>query len=49
MTIICFVIFTGLVFVRRISVFAATHVFADAMILLTIIIIFASGMHKLGD
>lgn len=38
-----------LVFVRRIQVFAATHIFADAMIAITIIIIVASGVHKFNS
>lgn len=35
-------------FVRKIEVFASTHVFADAMILITILIIFAEGSHKMS-
>lgn len=42
---ICMLIYVPLVMVRKIEVFAATHVFADAMIVITLIIIFAyAGM-----
>ncbi len=34
-------IYVPLVMVRKIEVFAATHVFADAMIIITLIIIFS--------
>lgn len=38
--IVCFIIFTLLCWVRRIEVFAATHVFGNVMILITIIYVF---------
>lgn len=42
---ICMLIYVPLVMVRKIEVFAATHVFADAMIVITLVIIFAyAGM-----
>jgi proton-coupled amino acid transporter len=45
----CFFIFASLCFVRKIEVFAVTHVFADAMILLAIIIIFYYGAINLQE
>ena len=45
----CLLLFSLLVFVRRIQVFAATHVFADAMIAITIIIIMATGIRKMSN
>ena len=37
---ICMLIFVPLVFVRKIQVFATTHLFADIMIILSLIVIF---------
>lgn len=45
--IICFIVLTGLIMIRNIKIFAKTHMFADSMILLTIIIIFATGCEKI--
>lgn len=44
---VCFILFSLLMFVRRIEVFASTHVFGDAMIFITILIIFAEGIVKM--
>ena len=42
---ICAAIYIPLVMVRKIEVFAATHIFADAMIIITTIVIFVyAGM-----
>ena len=41
--IFCLVIFTLLAFVRKIQIFAATHIFADIMIVLTLIYIIVYG------
>jgi solute carrier family 36 (proton-coupled amino acid transporter) len=46
--IFCFFLFSSLCFVRKIEIFAATHVFADVMILLAIIIIVVFGSINLG-
>jgi proton-coupled amino acid transporter len=42
-TMFCFFLFAMLCFVRKIEIFAVTHVFADVMILLAIIIIVIFG------
>lgn len=39
----CWVVFTLLSFVRKIEKFAATHIFADVMILITLITVFIYG------
>jgi amino acid permease len=39
LAIFCFILFTLLCYVRKIEVFAATHVFADSMIVLTVIVV----------
>lgn len=39
----CFVIFSLLCLVRRIEIFAATHLFANVMIVLTIISVLVQG------
>lgn len=49
MTLICFGVFSALVCVRQIGVFTWTNAFANAMIILTIILIIGSGIHKLSD
>ena len=43
----CFLLFSFLCFVRKIEIFAATHIFADAMIMLAIIIIVSFGGIKI--
>lgn len=45
---ICFVVFTLLCWVRKIEIFAQTHIFADIMILLTLIYVIAMGAIKLS-
>lgn len=47
--VLCFIILAGLVMIRNIKLFASTHIFADSMILLTLIIIIASGCAKIKD
>lgn len=42
----CLVVYAPLCFVRRIEVFASTHVFADAMIAITIITIIVYSIKK---
>ena len=45
----CLILFSFLCFVRKIEVFAATHLFADAMIMLAIIIIVSFGGIKISN
>jgi amino acid permease len=45
---ICFVVFTLLCFVRKIEVFAPTHMFANVMIILTVVIVVVYGVVALG-
>lgn len=45
----CFVMFSLLCFVRKIEVFAATHIFADLMILLAIVTIVSFGTVEIKD
>ena len=47
--IFCLILFSFLCFVRKIEVFAATHLFADAMIMLAIIIIVSFGGIKISN
>lgn len=37
--LLCFVIYTPMVFVRKIETFAATHLFGDVMIIITVVAI----------
>ena len=46
---ICAIIYIPLVMVRKIEVFAATHIFADAMIIITTIVIFVYAGMDLGE
>ena len=46
---ICAAIYIPLVMVRKIEVFAATHIFADAMIIITTIVIFVYAGMDLGE
>ena len=46
---ICMAIYVPLVMVRKIEVFAATHVFADIMIILTVIIIMVYAGIDIGE
>lgn len=39
----CFVVFTLLCWVRKIEIFAQTHIFADVMILLTLLYVVVEG------
>jgi amino acid permease len=41
--LMCFILFTLLCFVRKIEVFASTHVFADVMIALTLVVVVVYG------
>lgn len=45
---ICMAIYVPLVLVRKIEVFAYTHVFGDIMIIITIIVIFGYAGASLG-
>ena len=45
---ICMLIYVPLVMVRKIEVFASTHVFGDIMIIITIIVIFGYASSSLG-
>uniref|UniRef100_A0A7S3G106 Amino acid transporter transmembrane domain-containing protein n=1 Tax=Strombidium rassoulzadegani TaxID=1082188 RepID=A0A7S3G106_9SPIT len=45
----CFVIFTLLCFVRKIEIFAVTHLFADIMIVLTLIVVVIYGARELAE
>ena len=45
---ICMLIYVPLVMVRKIEVFASTHVFGDIMIIITMIIIFGYATASLG-
>lgn len=47
--IICFIGFTLLCFVRKIEIFAKTHVFADLMILLTVTFVVVYGCYALAE
>lgn len=47
--IMCFVLFTLLCYVRKIEVFASTHVFADLMIVLTLLVIIVEGCIELNS
>lgn len=50
MPAVCIVLLTALILVRNIKMFAGTHMFADAMIFITIVIIAASGFERVqGD
>lgn len=44
----CLFLFSGLCFVRKIEIFAVTHIFADLMILLAIVIIVIYGSMELA-
>lgn len=46
---ICMAIYVPLVMVRKIEVFAVTHVFADVMIILTVIILMAYAGVDIGE
>jgi len=48
-TIFCFIIFTLLCLVRKIEKFAITHLFADAMIVLTLIVVVIYGSINLKN
>ena len=39
----CFWLFTMLCFIRKIQIFASTHLFADVMILMTVIVVVVYG------
>lgn len=45
----CFILFTFLCFVRNIQVFAVTHVFANFMIVVTLIIIIVEGFININE
>ena len=47
--LICVAIYTPLVLVRKIEVFAVTHLFGDIMIILTLIVIFAYAGYYVHD
>ena len=47
--LLCFFMFSMLCFVRKIEVFAATHIFADVMILLAIVTIVSYGSVEIKD
>jgi len=49
LAIFCFIIFTLLCYVRKIEIFASTHLFADIMIVLTLIAIMSYAGIKMGD
>lgn len=46
---ICMAIYVPLVMVRKIEVFAATHIFGDLMIIITVITICVYGGIEVGD
>lgn len=43
----CFFVFSLLCFIRKIEIFAVTHVFADIMILITMIVVIVFGIKNL--
>ena len=45
----CLVIFTLLCWVRKIEIFASTHVFADIMILMTLIYVIIMGIVQISE
>ena len=45
---ICMLLYVPLVMVRKIEVFASTHVFGDIMIIITMIIIFGYATASFG-
>lgn len=47
--LICMCIFVPLVFVRKISVFATTHLFGDIMIIITIVVLCVYAGIDIGD
>jgi len=49
LAIIQFVVFTMLCYVRKIEIFASTHVFADIMIVLALVTIIVYGSMKMVD
>lgn len=46
---VCLVIFTLLCWVRKIEIFAQTHIFADIMILLTLLYVIIMGILQIND
>ena len=44
----CFVIFTLLCYIRKIEIFAVTHLFADIMIVITILVVVVYGSYELA-
>lgn len=46
---ICFVVFTLLCWVRKIEIFAQTHIFADVMILITLLYVVVMGIFYMRD
>jgi len=45
----CLIIFTLLCWVRKIEIFAQTHIFADIMILLTLLYVIIMGIYQISD
>ena len=46
--VMCFFIFTLLCWVRKIEVFAATHIFANVMIVITLICVIVEGCNQIS-
>lgn len=44
----CLIVFTLLCWVRKIEIFASTHIFADVMILITLLYVIIMGIRKLS-
>lgn len=47
--IACWIMFTMLCYVRKIEKFAVTHIFADAMIVITLVIVMVYGVKNIGE
>lgn len=47
--LLCFIIFSTLCLVRKIEIFASTHIFADLMILITLITVISYGSIEIGN
>lgn len=45
---VCFIFFSLLCFVRKIEIFASTHIFADMMIFLTVVVVIGYGAAELS-